>query len=190
MRPEGHLAPLPRIREEAPAVTAGEAPPEVLDDEAASDPESSKHDTISDLLMGSRGSSSSSAAPSQRKEATKRDQGEELEDKPAKEIKLDADAPVAEPATKAARGDPGSAPTSPSSSLFPLKFAGKVTGDGQEEYQDEDEGYHEDELWEDLILRDAEWEVEEDDDLEDSEDCQKKSWKKRTGMLPRTNWTS
>ena len=32
------------------------------------------------------------------------------------------------------------------------------------------QGYHEDELWEDPILRDAEWEVEEDDDLEDSED--------------------
>ena len=54
----GHLAPLPRIREEAPAIEAGEAPREVLEDEAGSDPESSKHDTISDLLMGSSSSSS------------------------------------------------------------------------------------------------------------------------------------
>ena len=99
-----------------------------------------------------------------------RDQGEEVEDKPAKEIKLDADTPIEEPAKKAAKADAGSAPTSPTSSLFPPKFAGKVIGNDQEDYQDEDEGYHEDELWEDPILRDEEWEVEEDDDLEDSED--------------------
>ena len=63
----GHLAPLPRIREEAPAIEAGEAPREELQDEAGSDLESSNHDTISDLLMGSSSSSSSSAAPSQQK---------------------------------------------------------------------------------------------------------------------------
>ena len=99
----GHLAPLPRIREEAPAIEAGEAPREELQDETGSDPESSKRDTISDLLMGSSSSSSSSAAQSQRKEATKRDQGEELEDKPAKEIKLDADTPIEEPVKKGLR---------------------------------------------------------------------------------------
>ena len=124
----GHLAPLLRIREEPAAIEAAGNPPEELQIEAASDPESSKHDTISDLLMGSgqsTSSRSSSAAPSQRKEAVKRDQKGEGEERPQKEIRLDADAPINEPASKAARADPGSAPTSPTSSSFPPKFAGR-----------------------------------------------------------------
>ena len=161
----GHLAPLPRIREEPAALESGGGPPDGLQDEAESDPESSKHDTISDLLMGSgqsSSSSSSSAAPSQRREAIKRDPEGEGGDRPPKEIRLDADAPIDEPTRKAARGEPTSAPTSPTASLFPPKFAGKVTGDDTENYVDEDEGYHEDDLWEDPILNEQEWEEEED----------------------------
>ena len=39
-----------------------------------------------------------------------------------------------------------------------------------QDYQDGDEGYREDELWEDPILREADWIEEEDEGIEDEED--------------------
>ena len=75
---------------------------------------------------------------------------------------------------KSIRSDSGSGPPSPSASLFPPKFAGKVLQDNQD-YQDGDEGYHEDELWEDQILREADWIEEENEGIEDEEDCLPKS---------------
>ena len=167
----GHLAPLPRIREEPTSVEDGNQQ-DNLQDEAATDPDSSKHDTLSDLLMDASSTSSSSktpSAPPERKEASKRDQEGEIEDKPAKESKMDADAPIGEPMRKSIRSDSGSGPPSPSASLFPPKFAGKVSQDDQD-YQDGDEGYHEDELWEDPILREEDWTEEADEDIEDEED--------------------
>ena len=60
--------------------------------------------TISDFLMGSSILSSSSfSAPSDRNEAAKREQEGVLEDRPAKESTLDADAPNREPVQKAAK---------------------------------------------------------------------------------------
>ena len=167
----GHLAPLPRIREEPPQVENGNQQDE-LQDEAATDPDSSKHDTLSDLLMdasSTRSSSKEPSAPSERKEASKRDQEGDVEDRPAKESKMDADAPIEEPVRKAIRSDSGSGPPSPSASLFPPKFAGKVSQEDQD-YQDDDEGYHEDELWEDPILKEEDWMEEEDEDIGDEED--------------------
>ena len=93
----------------------------------------------------------------------------EIEDRPAKESKMDAEAPIGEPMRKAIRSDSGSGPPSPSASLFPPKFAGKVSQEDQD-YQDDDEGYHEDELWEDSILKEEDWIEEEDEGIEDEED--------------------
>ena len=162
-----HAAPLPRIVEEpGKEKEGGENEPEPAGDEAGSDVESSKHDTISDLLLSSgqptpRSSSTDSNQGGGQKRET---EGEEREE-PAKASKT---ADAEEPPTKqqkTAESSPTSAdPGSPKGSLFPPLYAGQV------EEQEDETGYHEDDLWEERVWKECEEEYEADSEGEEEDE--------------------
>ena len=162
-----HAAPLPRIMEEpGREKEGGENEPEPAGDEAGSDVESSKHDTISDLLLSSgQPTPRSSSTDSNQGGGQKRETEGEGREEPAKASKT---ADAEEPPTKqqkTAESSPTSAdPGSPKGSLFPPLYAGQV------EEQEDETGYHEDDLWEERVWKECEEEYEADSEGEEEDE--------------------